>query len=590
MKSEYSDIYNTKLKQMKEKILKSLIGREYTNGIKEILNLRNNYNMTITDDIKTNKALELLTSISDIDNINDLAQLEEGLNASDLKDFQEIIEPLKIDNIYKQAHIDYLTDFDSMDTEDLAKQDGIDISQIDGVNIYELKGIPFNFMTHDGKYDGNTSMGMDNVHTTMLNSEKNTTTIKNSRRILVFNNISAENINFMTTQDAFKESDDDDRRQESKMLPDEFFANMGKEDLHHYNDYQLNTQNGTLQPNAICIKGKITDKDIEYAKQRGISAIYSIDEECYKENSEKKQEQFNEMLSEYSKSFNPKMIAMLKNKNPYSREEFLNIIKTGIIEQKGKIDGKLLNANIDTLKRVFRRELIDANRVKSERGNELLERFADIESLRESDEKIINNGSAEEKYIKRYMEVERLKKAIKEKSAGKVQEEVESLLEKSDNFDKDITSILSFIEDNCNIEDGELYIRMVNACNWVNFEKNDKNPEMKRKIDELKSKINPEQLQDKGRISSEKSLDKIHSYFSEKSPSIDEIVSSISTIKEERGSIEHNNTERNDLLGSAIEATEETTRFDSINDQRNKIVQLQKERTQAIDNKNIGRE
>ena len=44
------------------------------------------------------------------------------------------------------------------------------------------------------------------------------------------------------------------------------------------------------------------------------------------------------------------------------------------------------------------------------------------------------------------------------------------------------------------------------------------------------------------------------------------------------------------LLSSAIEATEETTRFDSINEQRNKIVQLQKERTQAIDNKNIGRE
>jgi len=45
-----------------------------------------------------------------------------------------------------------------------------------------------------------------------------------------------------------------------------------------------------------------------------------------------------------------------------------------------------------------------------------------------------------------------------------------------------------------------------------------------------------------------------------------------------------------DILGSAIKATEETTRIDSITDQRNKIVQLQKERTQTFDNKDMSRE
>lgn len=45
-----------------------------------------------------------------------------------------------------------------------------------------------------------------------------------------------------------------------------------------------------------------------------------------------------------------------------------------------------------------------------------------------------------------------------------------------------------------------------------------------------------------------------------------------------------------DILSSAIQATEETTRTDSINDQRNKIVQLQKERTQTLENKDMSRD
>lgn len=49
-------------------------------------------------------------------------------------------------------------------------------------------------------------------------------------------------------------------------------------------------------------------------------------------------------------------------------------------------------------------------------------------------------------------------------------------------------------------------------------------------------------------------------------------------------------TESNNLLGSAIEATEETTRTDSINEQTNKIVQLQKERTKTQDNKDMNRD
>ena len=49
-------------------------------------------------------------------------------------------------------------------------------------------------------------------------------------------------------------------------------------------------------------------------------------------------------------------------------------------------------------------------------------------------------------------------------------------------------------------------------------------------------------------------------------------------------------TDSNNLLGSAIQATEETTRTDSITDQRNKIVQLQKERMQTLDNKDMSRD
>ncbi len=45
-----------------------------------------------------------------------------------------------------------------------------------------------------------------------------------------------------------------------------------------------------------------------------------------------------------------------------------------------------------------------------------------------------------------------------------------------------------------------------------------------------------------------------------------------------------------DLLDSAIKSTEETTRTDAINDQKNKIVQLQKERMQSKTNENVERE
>jgi len=49
-------------------------------------------------------------------------------------------------------------------------------------------------------------------------------------------------------------------------------------------------------------------------------------------------------------------------------------------------------------------------------------------------------------------------------------------------------------------------------------------------------------------------------------------------------------TDSNNLLGSAIEATEETTRIETVREQKDKIVQLQKERTQTLDDKNIDRD
>lgn len=48
--------------------------------------------------------------------------------------------------------------------------------------------------------------------------------------------------------------------------------------------------------------------------------------------------------------------------------------------------------------------------------------------------------------------------------------------------------------------------------------------------------------------------------------------------------------DNNNLLGSAIEATEETTRSETVREQKDKIVQLQKERTQTLDNKDMSRE
>lgn len=49
-------------------------------------------------------------------------------------------------------------------------------------------------------------------------------------------------------------------------------------------------------------------------------------------------------------------------------------------------------------------------------------------------------------------------------------------------------------------------------------------------------------------------------------------------------------TVSNELLGSAIQATEETTRSETVKEQKDKIVQLQKERTQTLDNKDMSRD
>ena len=559
MKSVDSNDYNTRLKQIKERILKSLIGNERTEGIKTVLNLRNNYSKTITNDAKANKALDLLTDIINIDNINDLAQLEGSLNESKLNDFQDIIEPfIKEDKFYKQEHVESITDFDSMDKNELLSKDGIEVSEVDSVKIYELKGIPFSFMIHAGDYKGKNGMGQENVHCSMINNE-NRNNINRDRMVLVFNNINADNINYMTTRDSGTYGQDSNRTEDTRMLPDEFFANMSKK-TGEYNDYQLNTQDSTLQPNAICVYGRITDEDIRTAKLRGIDVIYSIDEEMYKDNNERKQEQFDKLFSEYKESFNPKMVAMLKNKNPYTLDEFLDIIKNSINEQKGKGNTELLNENINALKRAFRRELKDANEQQIENGDELLEKFYEIDNLR--DEKVISVGSTEEKDFRRYKKVERLKEAIKGRSPGNAYQIVDELLEKSDNFDKDISSITSFIEENSNIENMKLYEQMILACENQNIFVNGGNSEVQKKIEELRTKITPEQLQERGQASNEISLGKIYSYFIEKNPSIDEIVSSISTIKEERYKVEEKKEMSIDLRESAIEASEISTKTD----------------------------
>ena len=49
-------------------------------------------------------------------------------------------------------------------------------------------------------------------------------------------------------------------------------------------------------------------------------------------------------------------------------------------------------------------------------------------------------------------------------------------------------------------------------------------------------------------------------------------------------------TDSNNLLGSSIEATEETTRSEAVREQKDKIVKLQKERTQTLDNKDMSRD
>lgn len=550
IKSENQASYNRRLKELKESIVKRLTNSEGLSDIKKVLEYRNYYQVEISQDKNVDDALQILTDIFNIDDMSELDEIAENLSDEIVREFQKIVKDYRNPyQICKKEHIEGITDYSAMNESEISEKEGIEFEQREGVSFYKLKGIPFRMLIHDGNFDGNAFGGRTNeLHTSLISNDIQNT-IYGARRLFVFNQISPSNINWMLTRDIAEDSRYEvNRNEEGMLLPNEFMANIEMEGNHWaYSDIQLNFDGG-LQPDAICVKGDIKDVDIEYAKQRGIKTIYSIDEEAYKDIDTNK-EDFYKILEEYKKSFSPKLLATLKMKNPYSREEFLNILQDVIAIEKAKDskDKKLINTNIDAIKRIYRRDIQMAAKTSSKTNDDFIQQISDIEDLREDEEIVIEEGSKEDIYYKKLINIRALEGILNDKNSNwNTSYDVNDILENSDDIERDVNIFLKIIQDNCNVEDidkysqmlcaiedkfqvDELYEKMLNNSASLDEIYDGEDKEIIAKIIETRKQIKLKNLKQQERFSSKGKVN-IFSYFFEKSNEAKKIIESIEHI------------------------------------------------------------
>lgn len=566
IKSENQESYNRKLKELKESIVKRLINSEGLMYIKKVLEYRNYYQVEISQDKNVDDALQILTDIFNIDDMSELVEISENLSDELVSEFQKIVENYRNPyQICKKEHIEGITDYSAMDESEISEKEGIEFEQREGVSLYNLKGIPFKMLIHDGNFEGNAFGGQtDRLHTSII-SNNIQNTIYGARRLFVFNQISPSNINWMLTRDIAEDSRYEiNRNEDGTLLPDEFMANIEMEGNHWaYSDIQLNFDGG-LKPDAICVKGDIKDVDIEFAKQRKIKTIYSIDEEAYKDINTNKEE-FYKTLEEYKKSFSPKLLATLKMKNPYSREKFLNILQDVIAIEKAKDckDKKLININIDAIKRIYRRDIQLAKRFSSKTNDDFIQQISDIEDLREDEDVSIEEGSKEDIYYKKLINIRALEGILNDKDNNwDTSYDVNDILEKSNDIERDTYIFLKIIQDNCNVEDidkysqmlcaiedkfqiDELYEKMHNNSASLDEIYDGEDKEIIAKIIETRKQIKLKNLEQQERFSSKGEVN-IYSYFFEKSNEAKKIIESIEHIGNDVNNEKEDN--KNDVL------------------------------------------
>lgn len=580
MKSKYSDEYNRILETKKKECIKKLMGNKWDARIYNVIEDYSFSNIDFSNNPKVSKQLDLFKDILDIQDLEKIEKLQKYLQEQNLDSFHEtIIKDLEY--IYKKASVDCLTNFKSADKDELKVTEGIELEQKEGINIYHLKGIPFQILVHEGALDGNSYTGTDNVHVSLICSDKKINTIHNNHRSFVFNDIEASNINFKTVRDAFSRSSDIDQKSETNMLPEEFIANM---DDMHYTDWQLvNTQDTILQPDAICVRGQVTEHDINAAKQRGINHIYSIEEEKYQQREKDNKERFNVLLEEYKETFNPNLLAKLKLENPYSREQFIDTIKSIILENKGleSRDSKLINRNINSFFKIYWREVRDANLEQSENGDRLKEQMDEIKKLKDKDEIIIEQGSKEEKKIL----VEELQYAVQNQKRFMANSYCKDILGASKDINKDMISMLKMIKDNNSLDDEYLYRDMLFTCLDITQQNSNLNDDTLKMFEEVRQFSKFQELVANGRIErSDKTID-ITTYFFDKdlkeSIDIDRITSKIVKVQEQ---------EKNSERPIAIDCIEGARKISELRT-ANKVTETSREiKTSYLDEKNIDKE
>lgn len=578
--------YKSLIEGKKREILGRLSGNRYglSDNLVRLLEFRNNYKMQVTEDVTVDNALQLLTDIGKINDLDKLMQLSESLSDDKVNAFNKKVEPLKeskiVSEICKKEHAKSLTDFGGMDKETLGKHDGIDIDTVEGINVYNLKGVPFNLMIHYGDFHGNTNRpaGTSKLYTSLISSLTPIHTIgpESCNRFLVFNKVRPENINHMTTQDGHIGSLDATlkrQEEETEMLPREFIANMGSD----YSDYEIDTSDGSLRPDAICVIGKASEADIQYAKSRGISAIYSIEEEKYKEQY-KNAEMFEKKLAYYKQTLDVRILPDLKMQNPYGDEKLLETIYDTLSNSNNR---EAVNSNIYALQRTYKKDIEMAkNSPTFEKSAKLLEQMEKFNKLPEKwEEKIPEESLAK---ASRIQNLESLINIDSRSFNYDCIEAVLGILNSSRDVNKDINAILNIIQDNRNIEDVQKFKTLLGVCKKVNVERNN-DEEINKKILDVKKDLSVEKLQEEGKIQNNGEI-KIYQYFVEKDNDIENMVSAIENIDSKDQKAKEN------ILGETIKETEEKVRSGAITQQANIIKGIVKSHDMEKNNSDVTRE
>lgn len=595
MKSDHSNEYTSRVEQLREELVKAIVGSEYernffynTRGnsvanfiesLDELLDLYVAGRIDLSDNQDLAKTFDKLLPICDARKLSELQSIQTEMATEDLAGFHQSMvgfkEKIQNGTFYKQSHVDTITDFSKMSDEEL-EQDGIDIESRDGVKVYTLKGIPFQMFVHKGSYDTNSGThGADKLSVSMVSDKMNLKTIgaEESRRLLVFNTITANDIIEMGTQDLGQGYErQEDVLREQRMMADEFLNNVPSVRGKDYTDYSVHTlytnsgemkPEGKLQPDAIFVRGEILPEDIEYAKSRGITNIYSYQKERYEQREPVDNVEFEKALAEYTETLNPSLLVPLRAKTSMSSEKFAETIQQILLNSKQRegVNARLISVNARTLSNMFNYE--------RKKKTELQSQIDALEQLKEKPMIELEAGSEEEKRFLQEKQKEaeqqrveekkeiiaRLKAGIDAKDGEQIANAMSDFLNTSINIEEDFAYVINFVQNNTElIRQTQCYANIMRMASGT---------------------LEIQGWREQGNEAFESYIKFCQMYRDVENPT-----SNLENIDACFGIISEQSSVKTDVLASAIEATEEVARTSTINDQVQNIKNIQRERTQ----------